>query len=331
MKEWGWTIALVLVLVIAGCEVWRSQPVTTLSPEPQTSEMVTSLELSVPRNVPQVGTEQLVEHLQALGVERYSRQGRDRARQYLINTLRKYGWRPEIQPFAEGANVVAYRPGTDPTAKTLLVGAHYDTVSGSPGLDDNATGVVATLEVARLLGPRSTQNGLTIAFFDLEEQGLLGSAAFVAKPTNTENLLGFLNLEMLGYACQTPGCQTYPEGLPITPLTDRGDFLAAVGDREHPYLLEAFQLTSHPAISTILTVPIPFKGILTPDVLRSDHAPFWANNIGAVMITDTANFRNPHYHQPTDTFATLNLPFFTGATQLVVNATTALLESDAKQ
>lgn len=73
-------------------------------------------------------------------------------------------------------------------------------------------------------------------------------------------------------------------------------------------------------------MPIPFKGLLTPLVLRSDHTPFWMKGIGAVMLTDTAHLRNPHYHQPTDTPATLDPNFLAGNAQTVVNAVTTLLE-----
>ncbi|MBC7969244.1 MAG: peptidase M28, partial [Verrucomicrobia bacterium] len=135
----------------------------------------------------------------------------------------------------------------------------------------------------------------------------------------------------MGYACHTAGCQKYPEGLPVKPLGDRGDFLGVIGDQEHLPLLNAFQVPasnrSASNLPAMLTVPIPFKGLLTPDVLRSDHAPFWAKNIGAVMVGDTANFRNPHYHQPSDRPETLDRAFFTGATQRVVNAVSALLNS----
>ena len=80
----------------------------------------------------------------------------------------------------------------------------------------------------------------------------------------------------------------------------------------------------------VLTLPIPLKGLLTPDTLRSDHAPFWYQGVGAVLVTDTANLRTPHYHQPSDVPATLDRKFFTGAAQVVVNTTNALLEnSDA--
>ncbi|HEY9907095.1 MAG TPA: peptidase M28, partial [Thermosynechococcaceae cyanobacterium] len=106
-------------------------------------------------------------------------------------------------------------------------------------------------------------------------------------------------------------------------------FIGVVGDQEHLPLLAAFQAVEGAGLPPIITLPVPFKGLLTPDLLRSDHAPFWAHNIGAVMVGDTANFRNPHYHQPTDTLETLDRPFLSGSVQRVINAVTVLLESRA--
>jgi hypothetical protein len=96
-----------------------------------------------------------------------------------------------------------------------------------------------------------------------------------------------------------------------------------VGDQEHPQLLGAF--ANLPAAPPIVTIPVPFKGVFTPDVLRSDHAPFWAQNIGAVMVTDTANLRNPHYHQASDTVTTIQRAFFIQSVQQVAHAVNRLL------
>jgi len=266
-----------------------------------------------------------------LNFERYQASDRDRARRYLVKTLTGFGWKPQLQAFEGGVNVFAQRPGTNAKAGAILVDAHYDTVKGSPGADDNGSAIATTLEIARLLGSRSTQRPLWIAFFDREEAGLIGSLNFTSRPENLANLAGVVNLEMMGYACHTSGCQKYPEGLAVKQLGDRGDFLGVIGDQEHLSLLNAFQVpTSNRSASNLpatITVPIPFKGLLTPDVLRSDHAPFWAKNIGAVMVGDTANFRNPHYHQPSDRPETLDRTFFAGAAQRVVNAVNTLLDS----
>jgi Zn-dependent M28 family amino/carboxypeptidase len=192
------------------------------------------------------------------------------------------------------------------------------------------------LEVARLLGSRATPRTLQLAFFDQEETGLLGSQAFVSKTARLQNLGGAIVMDMVGYACYAVGCQKYPAGLPVTPPSDKGDFLAVVGDTEHLPLLNAFQNSQNiPSIALnkqesnlppVLTLPIPFKGLLTPDTLRSDHAPFWYQGVGAVLVTDTANLRTPHYHKSSDVPTTIERSFFTGAAQIVINATTALLE-----
>jgi len=117
-------------------------------------------------------------------------------------------------------------------------------------------------------------------------------------------------LDMLGYGCWEPGCQTYPPNLPQAFLpSDRGNFLAAVGDAEHEELLTAFSQLPRSLEFFVYPLSIPLKGMLTPDVLRSDHAPFWLHNVGAVLLTDTGNLRNPHYHQPSDDLVTLNRDF----------------------
>ena len=134
-------------------------------------------------------------------------------------------------------------------------------------------------------------------------------------------------MDMVSYACYTPGCQKYPQTLPITPPSDKGDFLTVVGDIEHLPLLNSFQnnASEQANLPAVLTVPIPLKGLLTPDTLRSDHAPFWYQGIGAVLVTDTANLRTPHYHKPSDKPETIDRNFFKGSAQIIVNATNNLL------
>lgn len=323
-------IGILALLLGVSCSQPQSQSPPTVLPTPASPDPPTA-KPQCRADPPSVDPDRLLPHLEALNFERYQPRDRQRARRYLLETLSSNGWQTQTQAFDSGVNVVATRAGTDSAAETLLVVAHYDSVPGSPGADDNATGVAAALEVARLFGKPSSgctsPRGLQIVLFDREEQGLLGSFAFTANPKNLSGIVGVVNLEMLGYACQTAGCQQYPEGLPVTPPSNWGDFLAVVGDQEHLPLLQAFPRAQQSNLPIVLAVPIPFKGVLTPDVLRSDHAPFWAKNIGAVMVTDTANLRNPNYHQPTDTPATIDRAFFAGSTQLVVNALTGLLNS----
>ena len=263
--------------------------------------------------------------VEALAFKRHSDDDRQRARDYLIQELQSVGWAAREQPFETGVNVQAQRPGTDPQAGAILVAAHYDSVVNSPGADDNVSGVAGVLAVARLLGDRPTPRTLKIALFDQEEVDFGGSYAYVAQAANIENLEGVINLEMIGYTCQVIGCQRQPSSFTVATPTDRGDFVAVVGDTEHLPLLRAFE-QNHGTRLPFLSLPVPLKGILTPIVLSSDHTPFWQKNIGAVMVTDTAYLRNPHYHRASDTPETLDRSFFVAVTQMVVNTTTALLE-----
>jgi hypothetical protein len=333
LKHWILPLILIVMFVITtGCSSEQaSRSVTNLPAPPSISPAVPSpaAPLAPPARspVPQIDVDRLFQHVQALSFERHGAADRAQAQEYLTEQLTAFGWNPRSEPFDGGVNLVAERRGTDARAAAILVTAHYDTVRDSPGADDNASAVAAALELARLLGPRSTLRPLRLIFFDREEAGLLGSFAYTAKPENLSNVQGVVNLEMMGYACYTPGCQKYPTGLPITPPTDRGDFLGVIVDLEHQSLLTAFQNSGDSTLPPIIGLPVPLKGLLTPDLLRSDHAPFWAKNIGAVMVADTANFRNPHYHQPSDTPDTLDRAFLTGSAQLVLNAVSTLLDS----
>ncbi|WP_445628757.1 M28 family peptidase [Nostoc sp. DSM 114167] len=341
MSKWIWLMLLVLMtVVVVGSRgstffeqrpspaIVESIPVETSEPQPESKEVDIT---------PQVSTDRLLNHIQKLNFQRYTAKERSLTRTYITTELKKFGWKPKLEKFSDGVNIFAERPGTNKAAKAILVAAHYDTVFSSPGADDNASGVAVVLEIARLLGFRPTPRTLQLAFFDQEEAGLLGSQAFVSQKSRLQNLGGAIVMDMVGYACYTSGCQKYPAGLPVTPPSDKGDFLVVVGDTEHLPFLNAFQnsqnisstaLNTQESMPAVLTLPIPFKGLLTPDTLRSDHAPFWYQGVGAVLVTDTANLRTPHYHKPSDVPATIERSFFTGAAQIVVNTTSALLEKD---
>jgi Zn-dependent M28 family amino/carboxypeptidase len=343
MKKWLWLVLLALLVTIGTIFLHKplmqadwslpfqpgiSTPTESYSaPQPRADVESAAIASFAAVNAPEVSPERLLAHLQALSFSRYTPGDRLKARQYILRTLRSSGWSPQEQAFPDGVNIVAERSGTNPQAGTILVGAHYDTVAVSPGADDNATGVAAVLEIARLLGSRPTPQTLKLVLFDREETGLLGSLAFTSKASNIARLNGAIVLDMIGFACYAPKCQKFPEGLPVTPPSDRGDFLAVAGDAEHLSLLKAFAEVDRSGLPSVLTLPVPFKGVTAPDLLRSDHAPFWWRGIGAVIVSDTANFRTPHYHQPSDLPNTIDRDFFIGSAQIVTNATTRLLET----
>lgn len=331
MKKFGIWIALFLMTVAGVIAGWNW---SILNPLPKVVEAsfrqnVASDKLIVrgdaPMVAPRIHPDRLLNDLNALSFVRYEEGDRRTARSYIVQQLQEAGWQPQSQTYAGGVNLYAERGGTDPEAGFMLLGAHYDSVEASPGADDNASAIAAVLEMARLFHSMPTPRGLRLVFFDQEEAGLLGSFAFANDQQLRSNVTGAIILEMIGFACHTPGCQTYPSVLPITPPSDQGNFLAVIGDQGHMPLIDSFTQASRADLPPVFTLPVPLLGPFMPDLLRSDHAPFWKNGIGAVMVTDTANFRNPHYHQPGDTPDTLDPPFFAGSTQIVVNALTQLL------
>lgn len=318
-------LPLAAFLVIGCAQTLPLENRALVSPLPVRSSPVTPTPATSPSpRIQPVDRVNLLRHLNALAFPRYSASDRLRAREYIINHLKSAGWSVSLQTFkdeyADGINIIAERPGKNPAAETILVGAHYDTVPRSPGVDDNATGVATILEIARITASLPAKKNLKLVFFDQEEIGLKGSLAFVSNPENIKKLSGAIIIDMLGFSCLEAGCQTFPEGLPVTPPGDRGDFIFVAGDAEHPEILAAFDRLPQAAFPNVIKVPVPFKGLTAINVLRSDHAPFWLRNIGAVIVTDTANFRNPHYHQPTDLPNTINPTFLRNSAQIVTNA-----------
>jgi Zn-dependent M28 family amino/carboxypeptidase len=220
-------------------------------------------------------------------------------------------------------NILATHPPTRgvSTLPPLLIGAHYDTVPGSPGADDNASALAVLLETAHALMGVLLARPIHFVAFNLEEQGLLGSAAYVARlRQQQEPLVGAIILECVGYARSEEGTQRIPPGVPVVVPTV-GNFLAIVGNQASQALTVAVEQTMRSHIPVVPLV-VPGNGELLPDTRRSDHATFWDQGFPAVMLTDTANFRNPHYHQLSDTLDTLNLNFMS---QVVKGVTAAAI------
>ncbi|MDQ1652165.1 MAG: hypothetical protein QOI35_1365 [Cryptosporangiaceae bacterium] len=226
-----------------------------------------------------------------------------------------------------GVNVVAVKEGAEST-DALVVVAHHDTVPDSAGADDNGSGVVALLELARLLAPVPLRRTVVLAAVDHEELGFYGSAQLVADLTGERRVLGALVYEMLGYSSAEPGSQRLPPKIGaiyrgqvrrIAERGHKGDFAAVIyGGSARPLaacFAECLTGLAGPEAAILLRAPadLPVIGPLLArkipfvrDFARSDHVPFWAAGLPAVQITDTANFRNPHYHQAGDTPATLD-------------------------
>jgi Zn-dependent M28 family amino/carboxypeptidase len=206
-----------------------------------------------------------------------------------------------------------------PVQAPLIVAAHYDTVRSSPGADDNASGLAVLLDVAHRIKQTSLNRPVHLIAFCLEEEDLLGSRAYVAHLTETRKPVhGAIILECVGYARDEEGSQRIPPGVPIAVPTV-GNFLAVVGNQNSAAFTAA---VSQAMISHVPVVPlvVPGNGEVLPDTRRSDHTAFWEQGFPAVMLTDTANFRNPHYHRPSDTIETLNLDFLAAVADAVTAA-----------
>lgn len=226
-------------------------------------------------------------------------------------------------------NLVGHR-GEDRGGGTVLLGAHADTVPGTPGADDNASGLAVLLEVARLLSGDGLRRPLEFVCFDLEEpQGGtygVGSDHYARQARQKgREYRCCLVLEMVGYTDPTPGSQSVPAMLFWKDVPDAGTFLAAVGDWQSRKLVDEYCRSARSAVPELPIVGFrsPFRGWLVPPTRLSDHCRFWDQGYPALMLTDTAFLRNPHYHRPGDRSETLDYDFMAR----VAEATAAAVRS----
>lgn len=255
---------------------------------------------------------------------------------HLRGVLEPLGYAIEIETFDlppryataqhRGMNLIATKRGTTQPDRVLELGAHYDTMS-NPGADDNSSGVAGALEVARLLAQVPLAKTVRFCFFDFEELGMLGSAEHVRRITTgpkKEKFEGVLVFEMIGYAVDGANTQRMPFRVPLLVDPPRtGNFIAVLGDMRSGPLGAAFERAADRVTPPLRYFSLNRLAGFVPDAARSDHAMYWKANLPGVMLTDTANFRNPHYHKATDLPETLNFAFMA---QVVRATTLCLLE-----
>ncbi len=223
------------------------------------------------------------------------------------------------------ANIIAHPKNRQNAKGYYLVGAHYDTVAGTPGADDNASGVAVLLETARLFVQNNRGKFVQFVAFTLEEppafQTSLQGSRYLARNARHqgEPILGAIVLEMVGY---TSPSQEYPLPLLFSGYPKTGDFIGIIGNNNSRKLgktvLRGFQKNRQLPVESLF---VPLNGWILPATRLSDHASFWDNGYPAVMITDTAFMRNPNYHTPNDEKETLNFHFMS---QLVISLQYAL-------
>ncbi len=228
--------------------------------------------------------------------------------EYLRSNFVAAGYSVEDRPYQvegqEVSNLEASLPGSDNTAGTIVVGAHYDSVAGTVGANDNCTGVASVLELARLLRASKLRRNVRFVLFVSEEPPYfqtsnMGSLVY-ARQLRRDGvpISAMISLETIGYYSDAPGSQKYPPVLSLF-YPSRGNFIGFVGDEE------SRDLVRRSIRSFRETTSFPSEGVAAPSnwpgVGWSDHWSFWQEGYPAIMITDTAVFRYPYYHTTSDT------------------------------
>lgn len=265
--------------------------------------------------------QRLEAHLQQVAQPRdpdWSPLGHQQVERYIQEQLSKWG-SLESFPFEAGGrlhrNWILKLPGSRSGRQPILIGAHFDAAPATPGADDNASGIAVLLELARHFAANPAPSPLWLVAFDLEERGMVGSGAYAQfLQRQRQSLRLMLSLEMLGYRDPTPGSQRYPAGLEKL-YPNRGDYIGLIGNwptwGDLLKLQRDFQKVGIPCCWLLAGQ----RGLILPATRLSDHSPFWDAGYAAVIVTDTAFLRNPHYHKLSDTLETLDPDFLTGVCQ----------------
>lgn len=209
------------------------------------------------------------------------------------------------------ANVEATIRGTKRPGEIVLLGAHYDTVPRSPGANDNASGVAALLTLARRLPQINPERTVKLVFFVNEENpysfGIqMGSRVYAEECRRRGyNIVAMVCIDSLGYYSDAAGSQKYP-ALVGWQLPSRANFVAFASDVKNQRLMDTVVALYRSSVN------FPSLGVAldSKSVARSDHASFWAVDYPAIMMSDTSDYRDPHYHSPTDKPDNLNYDCF---------------------
>ena len=247
-----------------------------------------------------------------LGNEIYCHLTHENARDLMRDKLADLGLEVVGHSVSDGVYstevLTADLPGTVNPEEIVLVGAHYDAFYA--GADDNTTGVAAVLELARVLSTAKFERTIRFVGFDMEEFGLIGSVRYVESLPDRNAVVAAIVFDCIGFFSTEPGSQ---EGLLGFPVPDTADFTALLANDDSAQLASDMMLLNEElGLAKLAAVVAPADGThpLTGNLFRSDHAPFWWAAIPAMQLTDTTNFRNPHYHKDTDTIDTLEPTFF---------------------
>jgi len=321
--RWG----VIFALIIAGAWYMTAMPgkswSTTVPPLSSQEQVIhDNLRRHVEMLAGQIG-ERNVWHPEALAA----------AARYIRNTLEDLGYEVQIQTFESRdvtlQNLEVELTGDSAPEEIIILGAHYDSIRGTPGANDNASGVAAMLEIARLLAGNTYSRTVRLVAFANEEPPFfyseeMGSRVYVARSRQRdEQIKAMLALETIGYYSDQPGSQNYP--IPFSLFyPDTGNFIGFVGN------LSSRRLVRQAVGAFRASTPFPSEGVAAPGWMMgvhwSDHWSFWQAGYPAIMITDTALFRYQHYHAATDTPEKIDYPSLARVTRGVADVVTELAE-----
>jgi len=211
-------------------------------------------------------------------------------------------------------NVIGIKEGSECPDRIFVVAGHYDSVPETPGADDDASGTAGMLEMARVLADVDLPTSVYFTGMTLEEGGPFGSRKMASEfAAQDAEVVGMFSLEMIGYTDAATG----------------SEFILILGNEASAPLIAAVeQAKGYVPDLPIVVVAAAGNGESSPDTRRSDHAPFWDAGYQALLVTDTANFRNPNYHRPSDTIDTLDMPFAANVTKAMLATTLLYLTRD---
>lgn len=234
--------------------------------------------------------------------------------EYIVKTLEDLDLEFSKQEFSFMnkifCNIIVSISGSGQTDDSFIIGAHYDTVSGTPGADDNGSGVAVLLELCRNFNNCKPKKNLKLIFFVLEEPpafrtNYMGSFVYAKQARlDNERIIGMISLEMVGFYSEKKGAQSFPFPFMNLLFSNVPNFIAIVGNIKSRGLVKRIKNSIKKGS------PIAVESLSTfsflPGINWSDHASFWKMGYTAVMITDTSFYRNPNYHRGSDTIETLD-------------------------
>jgi hypothetical protein len=236
----------------------------------------------------------------------------DRCADYIRAHFKKAGADTSMQEFMvlgkKYQNVIGFFG--EKTGERIVIGAHYDARINTPGADDNASGISGLIELAYLVGNEKLNSGIEFVAYTLEEPPFFGTedmgSAHHARLLHDRKVKVkcLLALEMIGYFSDLPGSQSYPVPALRIFYPSKGNFIAIVGRLDQRKIVKKIKgLMKGATDLPVYSVNAP---LVVPGIDFSDHRNYWQYGYDAVMITDTAFYRNREYHEPGDSAERLN-------------------------